>query len=255
MDRPIPFKCLFCLRTAAPFTSVEHPIPESLGNDDTTLAPGFVCDQCNQYFGSNLERDVLASPPFGIERTGAAIKTKRGKLPKFSGSDVNLYSTGFYDRVIVVASHESRSFVLNANGAYLLVDPPRDYARLLARFLLKVGLELLVHAAREDPYSAMYDKARSFARYGDNRIHWPVAYGLYPRRRDLLISQRYDELGPLQTRQIYQYSMGVMPSGDRVLSFIFINHCFACNLCEPQLLEYVMGFNALNEFSMKLMRS
>jgi len=29
-----PYKCLFCLEQEVPFTRVEHPIPESLGNDD-----------------------------------------------------------------------------------------------------------------------------------------------------------------------------------------------------------------------------
>jgi hypothetical protein len=89
-----PFDCLFCRSTAGPFNRIEHPIPESLGNDDLTLAKGFVCDPCNQYFGSKIEQRVLAAPPFNIERTAQAIPTKKGKLASYHEKDLSLYSTG-----------------------------------------------------------------------------------------------------------------------------------------------------------------
>jgi hypothetical protein len=100
----------------------------------------------------------------------------------------------------------------------------------------------------EDPYSSHYDDARRCARYGDGASEWDVGYGVYPRRRDLVLARRYDEIGPLETRQIYQYEMGIMGSGDRILCFGFMTHVYACNLSRPFLLEYLLGFNARNEF-------
>lgn len=74
-------KCLFCLKSDVPFKKIEHIIPESLGNDDFTLEPGFVCDFCNQYFGSKVESYVLNIPPFNIERVATIVKTKKGNVP------------------------------------------------------------------------------------------------------------------------------------------------------------------------------
>ena len=245
--------CLFC-RSAGPFTRVEHPIPESLGNDDAVLSPGFVCDTCNQYFGTKVEQVVLNSPPFSVERVGAAIRTKKGKYAKFISPEVSLRSTGCWDRVIVHGSDEwyKRTFV-KPGGGILWVDRPVGHRSILCRFLLKVGLELLVLADSENPYDGHYDPARKCARFGRGQQDWHVGYAQYPHRSDLLIATREDEFGPLQTRQIYQYEIGAMPNGDRVLCFIFITHCFACNLSQPYLEEYVDGFNRINDFRMMLM--
>jgi hypothetical protein len=121
---------------------------------------------------------------------------------------------------------------------------------LLARFLLKVGLELLAGDKIENPYASHYDAARACSRHGVGRSAWEAGYGQYPRRSDLITNVRYDSLGRLETRQIYQYSIGAMASGDRILSFVFIDHCFACNLSRPSLAEYITGFNKINEFRM-----
>src|SRR5260370_11045731 len=90
-----PYQCLFCRQNDSfDFTRVEHPIPESLGNDNETLPAGFVCDTCNQYFGSKIEARMLAAPPFNIERTAQAIRTKKRKLPTYVDHDFVLASTG-----------------------------------------------------------------------------------------------------------------------------------------------------------------
>ena len=99
-----PFDCLFCRSMTGPFNRIEHPIPESLGNDDLTLDKGFVCDPCGQYFGSKIEQRVLAAPPFNIERTTQAIPTKKGKLASYHEKDLSLYSTGSANTLLVVSS-------------------------------------------------------------------------------------------------------------------------------------------------------
>jgi hypothetical protein len=232
---------------------VEHPIPESLGNDDLILDRGFVCDSCNQYFGSKLESKILAAPPFNVERTGQAIPTKKGRLPRYEGDGFSLISTGCWDTVFVVAPNttdvDRARQVLSRE--VLWVTTPQGYADLLARFLLKIGLELLVISDGIDPYGEAFDPARACARFGSDAGRWDVGYGRYPHRNRLKISSRVDEFGRLETRRIYQYEMGVMASGDVVLSFTFVNHIFVCNLSRPHLTEYLLGFNAINEFSLK----
>jgi hypothetical protein len=248
-----PYDCLFCRsKEHSSFTRVEHPIPESLGNDDLTLAPGSVCDSCNQYFGAKIEARVLASPPFNIERTRQAIKTKKRRLPRFEGEGFSLVSTGGWDTVFVVAppnDQEKARRMLSERTVY--ASNPNDYADLMARFLLKMGIELLATADQVNPYSDVFDRARRCARFGERMSKWDVAYGLYPRPDHLKISSRMDEFGRLETRQIYQYEMGMMASRDIVLCFVFANHVFACNLSREPLTEYLLGFNARNKFALR----
>jgi hypothetical protein len=48
-------RCIYCLSETGPFTSEEHIMPESLGNYDTFLPKGFVCDPCNNNILSTLD--------------------------------------------------------------------------------------------------------------------------------------------------------------------------------------------------------
>jgi hypothetical protein len=51
-------KCIYCKveKDAKYFTKVEHVIPQSFGHFENNLTlRNVVCDDCNQYFGDNLE--------------------------------------------------------------------------------------------------------------------------------------------------------------------------------------------------------
>jgi len=54
-------RCLFCKCDSSSSRSVEHVIPESLGNHSLTLPPGVVCDNCNNYFSRKVEKPFLES--------------------------------------------------------------------------------------------------------------------------------------------------------------------------------------------------
>jgi hypothetical protein len=251
MSKPPPFKCLFCLSSSEAFVRVEHPIPESLGNDDTVLEPGFVCDTCNQYFGSKIEHFVVNAPPFGVERVRLDIKTKRGKHPKFvSPPHIELHPTPMQDQVVLAASPAYWNLLQSQPYLLLPHTPRNDF--LLARFLLKIGLELLILFTEVDPYTSIFDNARRYARAPRYNDGWQIGYGLYPRKEDLVISVREDELSPIITQQLYQYDMGIMPNGDAIFSFIYRTHIFSCNLSNPSIEDYVQGFNALNNLSLEV---
>ena len=48
-------RCLFCKQDSSNTKSVEHIIPESLGNKTLILPRGYVCDKCNNYFAIKVE--------------------------------------------------------------------------------------------------------------------------------------------------------------------------------------------------------
>jgi hypothetical protein len=74
--------CIFCKESSDNSKSVEHIIPESLGNKSHVLASGIVCDKCNNYFASKIEKEVLELPYFKSLRQRNYILNKKNKLPR-----------------------------------------------------------------------------------------------------------------------------------------------------------------------------
>ncbi|MDR1748773.1 MAG: HNH endonuclease [Spirochaetaceae bacterium] len=57
-------KRIFC-KNEGSFKTIEHIIPESLGNDDQ-IRKNLVCDVCQNYFCKEIENFVLTKTPFAI---------------------------------------------------------------------------------------------------------------------------------------------------------------------------------------------
>ena len=73
-------KCIIC-DSKNDSKSIEHIIPESLGNQHYTLEKGELCDKCNNLF-SKFENKALSNSVFLMERARFAVKTKKGKTAK-----------------------------------------------------------------------------------------------------------------------------------------------------------------------------
>ena len=84
-----------------------------------------------------------------------------------------------------------------------------------------MGLELFAMAESMAPYESRFNAARECARFGTAADDWDFAIGLYPDRDGLPTRARVDHYGPLETRQIYQYGLGVVVSGDVLFSFVY----------------------------------
>lgn len=69
--------CVFCHNISDSSKSVEHIIPESLGNKEHILWRGAVCDKCNNYFATKIEKELLDQPYFISMRHRNFIKTKK----------------------------------------------------------------------------------------------------------------------------------------------------------------------------------
>jgi hypothetical protein len=193
---------------------------------------------------------VLRKAPFGIERARQAIKNKKGKYPRVGTGSLKVRSSGYWDQILLESwpPHES---IAKLPGGGLVLNPEWATPNEVVRFLLKMGLGLLVRAEGVDPYNSRYDLARRCAREGSLAGEWDFALGRYPHRSDLTKLVRYDIHGPLETRQIYQYEMGVMASGDLIFCFVFSDMVFAVNLSRPPMLEYIIGFNSANSFQLE----
>jgi hypothetical protein len=142
-------RCIFCKTDSSQSTSVEHIIPESLGNTKHTLPKGVVCDKCNNYFSRKIENKVLSSRILQDIRSLMQIPSKKGKIPHLSNE--------------------------------ITISFP-DY-RIMARFLGKIGLEVLTQRVldiylweNEIIDKPELDELRYFVRYNKSKSDWIFYY-------------------------------------------------------------------------------
>jgi hypothetical protein len=77
--------CIFCKSDSSTSRSIEHIIPESLGNTDHVLPVGIVCDSCNNYLAREVEKPFV-DPLYLRERhLRAELRNKKNRIPAIDG--------------------------------------------------------------------------------------------------------------------------------------------------------------------------
>jgi len=193
-------RCIFCKADSSTSRSVEHIIPESLGNIEHTLPPGVVCDSCNNYFAREVEKPFLGCFPISHLRFEQALPSKRGKVPPVKG----MISPGV-PVVLTRAPHPDHDMsiellpgagkqVPGTEGGTLVFPASSDHlpsGPLLSRLLAKVALEAVAARLVSAPDDRdklvdeeQFDLIRNHARRGGPIVNWPVsARRIYPADR------------------------------------------------------------------------
>lgn len=175
-------KCIFCKQKSENFKSVEHIIPESLGNIDHVLPKGIVCDSCNNYFATKIEKPLLDQPYFKNIRFRNIIQTKKGRLvpdkaflmhSKGGWVDMWLDDKGFifrdedFEKTKLIANGECTSLIIPT-----ISDPEKGDIKI-SRFLAKAALESLTYKfinsrgwIDEIVEKKELDPLREYARFG-----------------------------------------------------------------------------------------
>jgi hypothetical protein len=166
-------KCIFCKSETGKFTTCEHILPESLGGGDWAILPGgLLCNECQNRFGSSIEQQALADYPFSFFRVFLGIPTKKGKAPWFPSWEGT-----------VKASLQPRLIDYEPSGSFrnAIEDGQKSQIRLLAhplkprmvcRFLVKMGIEVLAANDPQVVFNEEFDKARYFALLGKKHGDW-----------------------------------------------------------------------------------
>ena len=146
-------RCIFCKCQSDNSLSAEHIFPESLGNTEHILAPGIVCDTCNNYFGRKVEHPFLSTIHFRNLRARKKLKNKRGKIPAHRGS---IYGVGIEidlnldDNSICAAYDKHNDLFISyflSNSQVQLILPlscPVEH-QIISRFLAKLAIEMLAN--------------------------------------------------------------------------------------------------------------
>jgi hypothetical protein len=191
--------CIFCTQNSENSKSVEHIVPESLGNKSTVLSKGIVCDGCNNYFARKIEGEMLSFPYFKSVRQRNFIFTKKGRhVPykmffpntKTGWADVRLDNsivdeTGHNILQISIDDKNEDVFTSimssNTNSIIIPIHPePEKDNPIISRFLAKCAVEYLAY--RVCKHEGWYDFVREaqfiplikYARYGEG-VFWPYS--------------------------------------------------------------------------------
>jgi hypothetical protein len=185
-------RCIFCKTDSSQSRSVEHIIPEALGNIEHVLPPGVVCDRCNNYFARKVEGPLLETLWFRHARSRQGIENKRGLIPPLSGlvpgarvgarvwlceNNLSLAAQNERDEARLYAALVSGQ----ARSLYIPIVHTIDEV-LMSRFLAKVAIEILAERlikieGWEEPLidDPQLDPLRRFARVGDKPASWPFS--------------------------------------------------------------------------------
>ena len=167
-------RCIFCKRETGPFSSKAHILPESLGGREwACLPPNIECDECNQYFGSKIERLALNSFPFLPFRLLLGIPTKKKKSPTMETRLGTLKGSPFPGIIgLDPASEKIEEEVINGQITQLriLAEPTEPLA--VCQLLLKMGLEVIANDSYDDVMNSKFDAARLFTRKPTRGSNW-----------------------------------------------------------------------------------
>ncbi|WP_207514621.1 HNH endonuclease [Longitalea luteola] len=247
--------CIFCKKTSDNSKSVEHIIPESLGNKAHVLPRGIVCDDCNQYFAIKIEKEVLEQDYFKYARAINGIKSKKnhfipttgillhpagGKVDVFyseEGIDISLRNNETYIN-LVASGAVNKIFI----PAYPEPDPRNIY---FSRFICKVALEAL--ALKFHQFNGWeadiidkkeLDPLRHFARFGPGKIQFWHYHErkLYPPSQLFTAPTVYNE--PYEV--LHEFDFHYSQTRELFFIMVIMGVEYAINMGGPEIDTYII---------------
>lgn len=181
-------RCIFCKNDSSSSKSVEHIIPESLGNKSQILQKGIVCDCCNNYFAIKIEKPVLEMPYYKSLRGRVMLENKKGKIPTISGFTKNKDSIeiiflqdGTNTIEVIYKDEKALESLISHDEIYipLIPEPPKNDL-LVSKFIGKIAIEAFARrVSSAENWQNDYveneglDELRKFVRYGKGYPIWP----------------------------------------------------------------------------------
>jgi hypothetical protein len=246
-------RCIFCKSVSTKSRSIEHILPESLGNIEHVLPRGAVCDTCNNYFARKVEGPLLATPWFRHVRSRQWVPNKRGLIPPMGGlvpgarMNAHVWLDGTKLTLGGRNEREHRSLTEaiqsgRARSVYIPIIEAIDQ-KLMSRFLAKVALEVLAERIiRIDGWNEeivdkeALDPIRRFARVGDRPGRWP-----FSRRRIYGEDDAHGDSAGYQVLHEFAILCEPLPEPGHLELYAIVcifGEEFAINVGEPEIASY-----------------
>jgi hypothetical protein len=241
--------CIFC-RKGNSFKTVEHVIPESLGNVDHVLPKGVVCDACNNYFAVKVEKPLLEMPYFINLRQRNLIRSKKRRLvpdkvlfphPQGGWAEVWIDEQGF-----ILRSEDTHIASLikegKINSMIIPTIPEVDYPNaVISRFLAKAALESVAYYSfGKGPYTDDFieqnnlDPLREYARYGIGPF-WP-----YHQRRIYTEEDRFvnTDIQPGPYEILHEFDFLMIDYEHIYLALVIMGVEYVIRMNQPEIETY-----------------
>lgn len=222
-------RCIFCKNPSDNSKSVEHIIPESLGNKDHVLTKGIVCDTCNQYFATKIEKTVLEFPYFKHIRHLNEIENKKGNIPLIQGIIGGSIDVGRENGEIFLNIENPKTIegIQSGRIKHMIVptynEPPANDINI-SRFIAKIAVEVIVlQVATNDELIEEFindpemEVIRNYARYGNKPVYWE-----YHQRRIYNESDRFIDANVSNEPYEILHEFEFMPSKQGDIFFVLV---------------------------------
>jgi hypothetical protein len=241
-------RCLFCKGDSTDSRSVEHIIPESLGNHSHVLPRGVVCDRCNNYFSREVEKPFLEFPAMMAIRFREWLPSKRGVVPSSEAyllpgvpAVIHPHRKGPFIASLELPPESVPALIGRSNGALILPpEPAFPDGSVLSRFMAKAGLEALAARVLDHQAGHEYfvdhqelDLVRDHARRGTT-AKWPV------HRRRIYDADRqwFEPAGPA-SQIVHEFDILVTDSNEYYFVLAVFGLELTINLGGPELEGYL----------------
>jgi HNH endonuclease len=184
--------CIFC-NNSITANSLEHIIPESLGNKYYVLPRNTICGSCNNSF-SKFEGNAITRTFLGFIRTQSAIKTKKGKPSSFQIGDIKGFGDkGFNENIITLEGLTEENSITHSDGKKVVTIPTFEKEESsTSKLALKVGYESLFKSKKEIFNKYDFTNLKKFLLKEDNR-EWPFITSKHNTGKPISIPTQTDK--------------------------------------------------------------
>jgi transcription elongation factor Elf1 len=182
--------CIFCKQNSDSSKSVEHIVPESLGNKKHVLPKGVVCDRCNNYFAVKIEKQVLETDFFKNFRFRNELESKKGRVPPGtvifprtnSSGEISFDDKGIKAGIDVHVNEETFNLIMSGEIKQMHLPMNFEYPadnQAVSKMLGKIALEMFASRFIENNVSLAYlieeeqfDPLRNYVRFNPKNETW-----------------------------------------------------------------------------------
>jgi hypothetical protein len=256
-------KCIFCKEDSESSKSIEHIIPESLGNKLHILEKGIVCDKCNNYFASKIEKEVLELSYFKSLRHRNQILNKKRKLPKEKGFVLRpkigeIEIVGRSGNIFEIEIENKELYNLfgkeKTGKLYVPILPmPPENNPFISRLLGKIALEALAdRLKKEENWNEHFvehkdlDDLRNYVRYGKGSL-WSYHMRKIYKESDYFVDNIESEGVPYQI--LHEYDFLYIENYYLFFICVIMGVEYTINMAESDLQKYFEWLNDNNNKS------
>lgn len=173
--------CIFCNNNIEK-ESIEHIVPESLGNERYILKPNCLCGDCNNSF-SKFEAEAISKTILGFERARLGIKTKKGKPSIGEVQDIKFTAHDELKKNYITAHGIKSEHIVGTNEkdrTFQVKVPAFDNnAMATSKLILKIGFESIYQSKKCFIKEFDFNELKNYLLKKDNK-DWPFITSRVP---------------------------------------------------------------------------